>query len=1154
LGPAGSGKTYRCLTEIRHALTASPDGLPLILVAPKQTTYQLERRLLADSSLPGYSRLHILSFERLSRFVFQQARRSAPEMLDEEGRLMVLRAILSRKRDELKLYRASARLTGFAQQLSLVLRELQRNQLSAGQLALLADQVQAHQGLSLKLHDLAALLRDYGSWLDSHRLLDADSLLTTARDVLLGTAPLPEAGAGETLAAAASPHAVQFPLSLREKERPTSLPDGPLRLESAGLWVDGFTDFSPQELDLLAALLPGCHQATVTFCLGQIPSGKASWLSSWTPIRRAYEECQKRLARVPGAEARTELLPRQPGEGRFRDAPLLRHIEAHWASPQPWNKPCPPALSLSLCANPEAEATLAAREILRHAQAGGRYREITVLVRQLESYHQPIQRVFSRYGIPYFVDRRESVSHHPLAELTRSALRTVAGHWPHDDWFAALKTGLVPAREQEIDRLENEALARGWKGAIWLKPITVTREPELTAWLAGLHRRLLPPFHRLTLALATRQNKPTGPELAQALRSFWQQLDIEGQLESWAAADQAPDQDHAPGSVHTTVWTQMNLWLDNVELAFATDPLPLREWLPILDAGLATLTVGLIPPALDQVLVGAIDRSRNPDVKLALLLGLNESVFPAPPPAAVLLTEADRLELERRNVSVGTTARHHLSRERHHAYTAFTRARERLVLSYAQHDAQGSPLNPSPLLDHLRRLVPALAPATPPATQPWNDSLHPVELIAPLLTALREGNAEPQAPALAASLPAVSEVIEQLRHFHTAAGPESLSPSFASRLYGPVLRTSVSRLEQFAACPFKFFVHSGLRAEERKQFELDAREQGSFQHDVLALFHEQLAAEGKRWRDITPREARDRIGRLASGMIASYRDGLLDASEQTRFLARVMTGSLQDFAEILVGWMREQYRFDPVAVELPFGQADGCPPWRVQAGPDAAIEIFGRIDRVDIWREPGSPGARCVVLDYKSSLKQLDPILLAHGLQLQLLTYLNVLRQWPNPEATFGAPQLVPSGVFYVNLRGKYERQPNRREALAGTEDARKLAYRHTGRFDARALPLLDSRPEVKEGDQFNYRLTKDGQLHKGASDPMPSDAFERLLDSMEQHIRRMGGEIFSGKSDVSPYRKGTTTACDYCDYRPICRMDPWTHAFRVLRNTEAPA
>ena len=154
LGPAGSGKTFRCLSDIRAALRASPDGPPLILLAPKQATFQLERQLLADDSLCGYTRLRILSFERLARFIFEQLRKPPPKMLDEEGRLMVLRALLTKKRDELKLFRASARLTGFAGQLSLVLRELQGSQLTPDNLRALAAGTHDSGGLSSKLLDL----------------------------------------------------------------------------------------------------------------------------------------------------------------------------------------------------------------------------------------------------------------------------------------------------------------------------------------------------------------------------------------------------------------------------------------------------------------------------------------------------------------------------------------------------------------------------------------------------------------------------------------------------------------------------------------------------------------------------------------------------------------------------------------------------------------------------------------------------------------------------------------------------------------------------------------------------------------------------------------------------------------------------------------
>src|SRR5207237_9052973 len=118
----------------------------------------------------------------------------------------------------------------------------------------------------------------------------------------------------------------------------------------------------------------------------------------------------------------------------------------------------------------------------------------------------------------------------------------------------------------------------------------------------------------------------------------------------------------------------------------------------VLEAGLGSLTVGLIPPALDQVLIGALDRSRNPAVKMAILLGMNETVFPARPSNRSLLSDGDRAELEKCQFFLHDGARHQLAREQHYAYTACTRAQHRLVLTSALHDINGAPLNAYPFL------------------------------------------------------------------------------------------------------------------------------------------------------------------------------------------------------------------------------------------------------------------------------------------------------------------------------------------------------------------------------------------------------------------------------------------------------------------------
>ena len=234
LGPAGSGKTFRCLAEIREELLKSPEGPPLLLLAPKQATFQLERQLLdfprwvepeasaANGSpgvsphpptLYGYTRLQILSFDRLADFILGEFAGAPRDRLDEEGRVMVLRALLGRNLSKLKIFHATARLPGFAQQLNLLLREFQRQQLSPQRLAGVADQLQARPALAAKLHDAALMLDAYLDWLRTHGLQDANGLPDLAAGVLRRT-----------------------------------IASGGAALRVGGLWLDGFAEMTPQSL------------------------------------------------------------------------------------------------------------------------------------------------------------------------------------------------------------------------------------------------------------------------------------------------------------------------------------------------------------------------------------------------------------------------------------------------------------------------------------------------------------------------------------------------------------------------------------------------------------------------------------------------------------------------------------------------------------------------------------------------------------------------------------------------------------------------------------------------------------------------------------------------------------------------------------------
>ena len=1135
LGPAGSGKTWRCLGEIRDELRRSPEGPALVFLAPKQATFQLERQLLGGGSLAGYTRLQILSFERLAEFVLDRLAPGPRECLDEEGRLMVLRALLTQRQGDLKVFRATARLPGFAQHLTLVLRELQRSQLGPVHLSALRQRTELGPALRDKLHDLALLLQAYLDWLKEQVLDDAHQRLDLAATALRD----PPSGS---------------PVSV-----PSAFNARPAALELGGLWLDGFAEMTPQETHLLAALVPHCHRATLAFCLDAEPREEPSWLSTWSVVGRTFSRLHARLAALPDCRVEVEVLRRGADLGRFAGTPALAHLEAHWTNPRamPSESPRPAEakastadypfpIQLVVCADPEAEAVFAAREIRRHVrETQGRFRDTAVMLRTLDGYHETLRRVFQRYDLPFFLDRRESVAHHPLAELTRFALRTVAFHWQLEDWMGALKTGLVPATDEEIDELENAALAQGWRGDVWHQTLDLPENPAAAQQLEPIRRRVIAPFQALARALAAARHEPTGAQLAQALNGLWIELAVAERLMEWTHQGISNLGFPTESSPHATVWEEMQSWLRNLERGFRSTALPLREWLAVVEAGLAGLTIGVVPPALDQVLIGTVDRSRHPDLKIAFVLGLNESVFPAPPPSGILLTETERADLERAGVSLGPSARQRLGHERYLGYIACTRAAERLVLTGSTRDAEGRPLNLSPFLAHLHRLFPQLPVESFTAGVDWVSAEHSSELLPRLIQDRQAGRSE-ALPASLLSWPGFARAIAKAEQVSAARRQTRLDPALATALHGRELRTSVTAIEDFAACPFRFFVLRGLRAEERQEFEVDPRERGRFQHAVLQEFHRGLQAEGRRWRDLAPEEARARIGQVGERLLPIFRNGLLTRSATARLNAQLLIEALQRMIAVLIGWM-SQYDFDPTAVEVDFGMRDdSLPGWELDLGDGHRLVLRGRIDRVDLCLADRPGEALVVVIDYKSSERKLEATRLHHGLELQLLAYLNALAESGHDRPEFGRLKLIPAGAFYVNLRGAVASAGGRDDAMAEADAHRKAGYRHTGRFLADALDRFDNR-RADKGDQFRYWKLKEGGFSERGTEALPAAAFAELLRRNEGFLRQHGQAIFAGEARVAPYRQGPDTACDLCPCRAICRFDPWIQGYRAL-------
>ena len=1141
LGPAGSGKTHRCLAEIRDALVSAPDGPPLLFIAPRQSTYLLERQLLS-MDVRGFTRLEILSFDRLARRVLEELRQPIRNLLSEEGRVMALRALLTQKERELKGFGSSARATGFAAQLSQVLRELQRANTSVERLRNLRLPDSAPTLLTNKLGDLALMLAAYREWLKAQSVHDPDDLLMRAAQELS---------------------------SARKGSKPTP--------QFAGVWLDGFAEMTWPEINLLTELLPCSDRATLAFCLeNSVPVENATASSLWSLNAATFQRCRERVRQL-GLQHEVTLLPLgSDALPRFKDAPALEYLASSWSDRA--TLPAPPLGGLNFveCTDPEAEALLAARLINDHVRnRSGRYREVSVIVRRMDTYADALQRTFRRHDIPFFADHREPMGHHPAAELTRSALSLAAHGWGHEDWIAALKTGLVVENNSLVDGLENATLARGVRGNEWLDLEVYQRKAGLSVGAVAELARPVAAFRTFKEALSAPVD---GPALAAALRRLWTALRVPGILDQWQGEVEGMNLPPLYRTMHRTAWEQLQNWCDNLVLAFANTKLEAREWLPIAEAGLASLSLGVIPPALDQVFLGAVDRARQPDVKLTIVLGLNAGVFPAPPTAPPLLNRAERVGLQSEaDLGLGWDVAQLASRENYYAYIACTRASERLCVSWSRRSANGKSLARSAVAERLLTFADLKANAEAGVgdmtvfdgrLKSFSGSLAP-ESVTSLPELFECPGWNRLLPANLATEHAVGlgrKACDQLREQLLPAGGEKtrrLSAPALQQLYPEQsLRSSVSALEKFAECPFHHFASQQLHLKEREEFEADQATIGTLLHAVLKEFHELTLREKSKWRDWSPAAAAKKIRELGLALMGQEKFAPQSQDELVRWESEQKIEGLALAVQQMVAWFGTN-SFDPVLSEFKFRDqpdADRNPPdvpaWNLALAGGRTLKLQGSLDRLDVCALPDGR-LLVAIFDYKTGGKSPSQARLQKGFELQLLGYLAFVVESPElktkliglrPGSVSDQTALVPAGAFYVPLSPKMQ-SAGRDTTEAERKKASLKSLAHEGRANREWLEQFDNSAK-KAGRTWENSLQF--KPHEQSPNFQAAPDFGALLESARGFLRQHAGAILEGDVAVSPARFGSTKiACEYCPFQPVCRFEPVFGTFRSVTYTK---
>ncbi|HEX6988448.1 MAG TPA: PD-(D/E)XK nuclease family protein [Bacillota bacterium] len=1107
----------------------------------------MERALLDRLATAATTRAQVVSFRRLEQRVFQEAGGAVRPVPSELAKRLVLRLALARSEADLKVFAGSARRPGFVDRLSRTIRELRDQGVEAAALAEAARHLEdSDPRLAARLGDLAALLTRYEALLQD-RFDDPDRGL---------------ARAAARLAAARS-------------------------LRGAAVWVDGFAGFTPAEYRFLEALLLVCGEMTVALCidgrrrLGEPPAEA----DLFRQTHDTYHRLLRLAERVGAAVTAVDVLDDDAPPPRFAAVPSLAWVEA-WlfragrpreAAPDPGD-----AIEVVAAVDPRREVEAVARRIRRLCRDQGlRPREIAVVVRSLEPYEAWIRRVFADYGIPYFIDRRGSLSHHPLLELVRSALEVVAADWPAEAVFRYLKTDLAGIERETVDRLERYVVTHGIRGRWWYgeapwrfrRLYSLEAEPEDLdpASAADLdlldqeRRRAAAPLIRLQERLApARRDAQPARGLVEAVVQLLIDLDAGTTLERWVAGAEAAG-DLVVAREHRQAWDLVAGVLEVCAQVLGDEPMTLAEFRQVLEGALEGLQPALIPPALDQVLVGSVERSRQPDVRAVFVMGANDGLFPAVPDEDPIFGDSDRAALAELGVELAAGSRLRLFHERYLAYIALTRSRERLCVSYALTDGAGRQQRPSPIVARLHRLFPGLVeqvepawaadPAEPPRLDRFEIPGRLAGALLPVLRAARRGPApHPRWWGAWSWLTGHAVHGGMLRRLARALAEPlpvaDLPPDLVEGLYGSPLRTSVSRLERFAACPFQHFALHGLRLEEPPSAEIDPARLGSLMHAVLSRLAGGVRSGGRSLADLGDAERRSLVERAVDAVAPRLAEEVVLDSARQAFLVQRVRDIIGWVVEVLVEQERRG-RFVTVATELPFGHGgeDALPPLRLDLPGGRRVLVRGRIDRVDLAEVDGETWVR--VVDYKSSRRSLSLDEVYHGLALQLVAYLAVvvdaapawLGRTAHPGGAYYQPLIEPVVDEPVEVGDGGDAEGARdagRDAGDAARAERLKASKLAGltAADPRVIRAMDAAVGSGVSELVDAGLTRDGVPRKSER-VAPEQQIVRLLDFARQRMAALAGGILAGRIAPRPYRKPNgEVPCGYCPFQAFCRFE----------------
>lgn len=1098
LGNAGSGKSHQVYEEVIREAQLHKDRTYLVIV-PEQFTLQTQRDLVRMHPDGGILNIDVLSFARLSYRVFEEIGfAKAPGLLiDDMGKNLILRHLAGEVEDRLKVIGKNLKKLGYITEVKSVISEFMQYGVDAQAIARLQEISRQNNRrlLSEKLEDCALLYETFRNYI-------AEKYTTTE----------------ELLVCVSS--------ALADSEK----------LARSVIVLDGFTGFTPVQYDLIRALMQKCIDVHVTVLLDTLREADVLYDTEelFFLSRKTIREL-KHIAEKSDVPVLPDHVIRDEIPYRFRDGNpgMLIHLEKNLFRPD--SVSCDKIsddIQIFSAPNPMDEMAYAAICIQRLIREKNyRYKDIAIVSGDPDTYMHAASRVFTRYGIPFFIDKKQPVLQNPFIEYMRAILRILTEDYSHEGMFAYLKSSMADVDASEVDLLENYCIACGihgakqWKNRFLRCPSSLTIEQVMQ--LDALRERIVAPF-------AVFDGVETVRDYCTALFEMLKNADAQHKLSRMQRSFTAAGLD-VKAKEYELIYPSVLSLLDKLVELLGDEKMDAEDFCELLDAGFAELRVGAIPARTDYVQIGDLTRSRFGDIKALFFVGVNDGIIPQSPGGGGLISDLDREFFADKlaGVSLAPSARQQAYIQRLYLYMVMTKPTEHLFLSFAAVSDAGTSMMPSYLIGEMQTMFPQIRTSAYESLQDTEKAFTDETAFTELASNLqdltqKEEKKSPEAKKLLEYFIQNEQYRDKLKSMINTAFLDngnrltnSVGDVIAHVIYGSSIQGSVTRLETYAKCAYEHFLKYGLRLKEREEFSFEAKDMGSVFHGALETFSKLMSEEGLTWDGLndetSDRIAEEAVKRTVVGYDAVYAS--FRSSYMTTRINRILKRSVRILrAQILAG------DFVPSRFELDFSGRRDLSAIHFRLSEEDTMHLAGRIDRMDLYEDNDRIYVK--IIDYKSGNRSLDLAAIYRGEQLQLVVYLNAameIEQLEHPDK-----EVLPAGILYYHLDDPIvEASARDTDEMIADKIQEALRLRGLVNSDTDVIEKMDHGLSGKS-KVIPVTRNKDGSLG-AVSSIATGEEFALISDYVNKIIADMGRSILEGDITARPGN------CDYCEFAGVC-------------------